>query len=304
MLYNSVIDAIGKTPLIKLNKIVKNVDATIYVKMESKNPGASIKDRLALAMINQAEKDGVLNADTHIIEPTSGNTGIGLAMICAVKGYKLTIVMPDSASIERRQIMSAYGALVVLTPAIEGIKGSINKSIEIAEAEDNSFIPMQFENKANAPIHRHTTAEEIWQDTNGDVDIFVAGVGTGGTVTGVAQGLHHHNLEIEVFAVEPSDSPVMSGGKAGPHKIQGIGAGFIPEVMDMSHISEVIKMEADDAFEMARQLAKEEGILCGISSGANVKAAIDIAKRPENKGKTIVTIICDTGERYLSTNLF
>ncbi len=304
MLYNSVIDAIGNTPLIKLNKITKDLDVTIYVKMESKNPGASIKDRLALAMIKQAEEEGIINESTNIIEPTSGNTGIGLAMICAVKGYKLTIVMPESASLERRQVMSAYGASLVLSPAAEGMKGAIRIANELAEKDANSFIPMQFENKANAPMHRHTTAEEIWQDTNGEIDIFVAGVGTGGTLTGVAQGLHHHNLEIKAVAVEPADSPVMSGGNPGPHKIQGIGAGFIPKVMDMSHISEVIKMEADDAFETVRQLAKEEGILCGISSGANVKAALDLAKRPENKGKTIVTIICDTGERYLSTGLF
>lgn len=304
MKYNSIIGAIGKTPIIKLNKITAGLDATIYVKMESKNPGASVKDRLALAMIEKAENEGTLDASTKIIEPTSGNTGIGLAMICAVKGYDLTIVMPDSVTKERRQLILAYGAKLVLTPASEGMKGSIAKAKEIAATFDKALIPMQFENEANAPMHRRTTAQEIWEDTNGEVDIFVAGVGTGGTVTGTAQGLHAHNLEVKAIAVEPEDSPVMSGGAPGPHKIQGIGAGFIPGVLDMEVLSDIVKVSNEASFVMARRLAKEEGILCGISSGANVHAAIEIAKRPENKGKTIVTIICDTGERYLSTELF
>ncbi len=304
MKYDSILDAIGRTPIIKLNKLTQGLDATVYVKMESKNPGSSVKDRLALAMIQKAEQEGTLDTDTHIVEPTSGNTGVGLAMLCAAKGYQLTIVMPDSVSKERRQIVRAYGAQVVLTPAAEGMKGSIAKAQEIAAESEKSLIPMQFENEANAPMHRHTTAEEIWEDTNGEVDIFVAGVGTGGTVTGVAQGLHYHNLEIKAVAVEPQDSPVISGGAPGPHKIQGIGAGFIPKVLDKSVLSEVIQVSSDDAFETSRRLAKEEGILCGISSGANVKAALEMASRPENKGKTIVTIICDTGERYLSTELF
>lgn len=304
MKHNSIIEAIGKTPIIKLNRITEGVGATVYVKMESKNPGSSVKDRLALAMIEKAENDGVLDKDTHIVEPTSGNTGVGLAMICAVKGYKLTIVMPESVTKERRQIIKAYGATLVLTPAAEGMKGAIAKANEIASNAEKSLIPMQFENEANAPMHRRTTAQEIWEDTNGEVDIFVAGVGTGGTVTGVAQGLHHHNLEVKVIAVEPEESAVISGGAPGPHKIQGIGAGFIPEVLDKQVLSEVIQMNTMEAFEMTRRLAKEEGILCGISSGANVTAALKVAKRQENKGKTIVTVICDTGERYLSTDLF
>jgi len=304
MQYNSILETIGKTPLVKLNQITKGIDATIYVKMESRNPGSSVKDRLALAMIRKAEKEGKIDAETHIVEPTSGNTGVGLAMLCAAKGYRLTIVMPDSVSKERRQIVRAYGATVVLTPAADGMKGSIAKAEEIAQESEKSFIPMQFENSSNAVMHRETTAEEIWEDTNGEVDIFVAGVGTGGTVTGVAQGLHHHNLEIKAIAVEPTDSPVISGGAPGPHKIQGIGAGFIPKVLDVEVLDEVVLVSSDDAFEMSRRLAKEEGILSGISSGANVKAALEVAKRPENKGKTIVTIICDTGERYLSTELF
>lgn len=304
MKHNTIIDAIGKTPIIKLNRITEGIDATIYVKMESKNPGSSVKDRLALAMIEKAEADGALDKDTLIVEPTSGNTGVGLAMICAVKGYKLTIVMPDSVTKERRQLIKAYGATLVLTPAAVGMKGSIAKAEEIAEAAEKSLIPMQFANEANAPMHRRTTAQEIWEDTNGEVDIFVAGVGTGGTVTGTAQGLHHHNIEIKAIAVEPEESAVISGGAPGPHKIQGIGAGFIPEVLDAELLSEVIQMNTMEAIEMTRRLAKEEGILGGISSGANVSAALQVAKRPENKGKTIVTIICDTGERYLSTDLF
>jgi len=301
---NSIIDTIGNTPLVKLNRMVDGIDATIFVKLEKQNPGASVKDRLALAMIEKGEKDGKINKDTLIVEPTSGNTGIGLAMICAVKGYKLTIVMPDSMTVERINLVKAYGAKVVLTPAAFGMKGSIERVKEIASKSDNSFIPMQFENPANAAMHRRTTAEEIWKDTEGKVDIFIAGVGTGGTVTGVAQGLHAHRSDIQAIAVEPEESAVISGKKAGPHKIQGIGAGFIPDVLDINELQEVVTINAKEAKEITCRLAKEEGILAGISSGANVAAALKVAARPENKGKTIVTIICDTGERYLSTDLF
>lgn len=304
MLYDSILDVIGKTPLVRLNRLTDGIDATVLVKLEKNNPAASVKDRLALAMIEQAEKEGLLKVNTKIIEPSSGNTGVGLAMLCAVKGYDLTIVMPDSVSSERAMMIKAYGANVVLTPAAAGMKGSITKADELAAMYEDSFIPMQFSNTANAPMHRRTTAEEIWVDTNGEVNIFVAGVGTGGTVTGVSQGLHAHNVEIETYAVEPEESSVISGGAPGPHKIQGIGAGFIPDVLDMTLITDVVTVNAVEAFDIARRLAKEEGIICGMSSGANVKAALDIAKRPENKGKTIVTIICDTGERYLSTPLF
>lgn len=304
MKYNSIIEIIGKTPMVRLNRITEGIDANVYVKVESNNPGASVKDRLALAMIEKAEQDGLVDKETHIVEPSSGNTGVGLAMLCAVKGYQLTIVMPESVTKERRQLVKAYGATVVLTPAAEGMKGAIAKTEEIAGNAEKSFVPMQFENASNAPMHRRTTAQEIWEDTNGEVDFFVAGVGTGGTATGTAQGLLDHNSAIKAIAVEPEDSPVISGGAPGPHKIQGIGAGFIPAVLDMSVISEVIQMNTQEALIMTRRLAKEEGILGGISSGANVAAAIQVAKRPENKGKTIVTIICDTGERYLSTDLF
>jgi len=304
MKHNSIVQVVGNTPLVKLNRITEGLEASVYVKMESANPGSSVKDRLALAMIEKAEQDGVLDKDTHIVEPSSGNTGVGLAMICAVKGYCLTIVMPESVTRERRQLVKAYGAKVVLTPAGEGMKGSIAKAEEIAKASKKSLIPMQFENTANAPMHRRTTAQEIWKDTNGEVDIFVAGVGTGGTLTGTAQGLRDHKQEVQAVAVEPEDSPVISGGAPGPHKIQGIGAGFIPAVLNTDEISEVVQMNTMEAFDMTRRLAKEEGILSGISSGANVAAAVRLAKRPENKGKTIVTIICDTGERYLSTDLF
>jgi len=301
---NSIIDTIGHTPLVQLNHVVDGIDATILVKLERQNPGASVKDRLAFAMIEKGEKEGKINKDTIIVEATSGNTGVGLAMICAVKGYKLTIVMPDSMTVERINLLKAYGAKVVLTPGVLGMKGAIEKVEDIVAQSDNSFIPMQFENTANAAMHRRTTAEEIWVDTDGSVDIFIAGVGTGGTITGVAQGLHAHRLDIQAIAVEPEESAVISGKSPGPHKIQGIGAGFIPDVLDINELQEVITINANEAKEMTRRLAKEEGILAGISSGANVAAALKVAARPENKGKTIVTIICDTGERYLSTDIF
>ncbi len=301
---NDISQLIGKTPLVKLRKLTEGIDAEVYVKLESMNPGGSVKDRLAFAMIEAAEKKGLVNKDTIIIEPTSGNTGIGLAMLCAVKGYKLFIVMPESVSVERRIILKAYGAELYLSPSIEGMKGSIQKANELAAENKNSYIPMQFENEANAEFHKKTSAVEIWEDTEGKVDIFVAGAGTGGTITGVADFLKSVKPSVYSVAVEPADSAVLSGKPSGLHKIQGIGAGFIPKVLRKELLDEVFPVENEAAFEFARKLATEEGILAGISSGANVYAALEIAKRPENKGKTIVTIICDTGERYLSTPLF
>ncbi|HKM92798.1 MAG TPA: cysteine synthase A [Prolixibacteraceae bacterium] len=301
---NDISQLIGKTPIVKLNRLAQGVEAEVYVKLESMNPGGSVKDRLALAMVNAGERDGLINSETTIIEPTSGNTGIGLAMMCAVRGYKLVLVMPESMSSERRAILKAYGAQLYLTPASGGMKASIAKAKELAAEISNSFIPMQFENEANVDFHRETTAPEIWADTEGKIDIFVAGAGTGGTITGVAQGLKKLNPQVKAIVVEPTDSPVISGGQPGPHKIQGIGAGFIPKVLNMSVVDGVFLVPNDKAFEFARRLTIEEGIFSGISSGANVYAALEIAKRPENKGKTIVTIICDTGERYLSTPLY
>ncbi|MCI1780052.1 MAG: cysteine synthase A [Bacteroidales bacterium] len=295
---------IGRTPLVKLQRLTKGLGAEVYVKLESLNPGGSVKDRLAYAMISAAEADGKINEKTIIIEPTSGNTGIGLAMICAIKGYKLKLVMPENMSPERRTILKAYGAELVLTPASEGMKGAIEKADEIARENNNTFMPMQFENPANVAYHRKTTAVEIWNDTSGKIDVFVAGVGTGGTFTGVSEVLKERNPLIRTIAVEPDASPVISGGKPGPHMLQGIGAGFIPKVLNLKMIDEVFTVRGEDALETARRLAKDEGILSGISSGANVYAALEIAGRPQYKGKTIVTIICDTGERYLSTPLF
>ncbi len=302
--FNNVSELIGGTPLIKLSKVVEGIDAEIFVKLESQNPGGSVKDRLALAMINDAEEKGLINEETEIIEPTSGNTGIGLAMISAVKGYKLTLTMPESMSIERRNMLKAYGANLVLTPADKGMKGAIAKAEELAAEKPNTFIPYQFRNQANVEMHRKTTAVEIWEDTDGQVDVFVAGVGTGGTFTGVVSKIRELKPGLTGVAVEPATSPVLSGDEPGSHKIQGIGAGFIPEIMDTSLIDEIVKITDDEALELARRLVKEEGILCGISSGANVAATIQLAKRPENKGKKFVTVICDTGERYLSTVLF
>jgi cysteine synthase A len=302
--FNNVSELIGGTPLIKLSKVVEGIDAEIFVKLENQNPGGSVKDRLALAMIHDAEEKELINKDTEIIEPTSGNTGIGLAMISAVKGYKLTLTMPESMSIERRNMLKAYGAKLVLTPADKGMKGAIAKAEELAAEKPNTFIPYQFRNQANVEMHRKTTAVEIWEDTDGQVDVFVAGVGTGGTFTGVVSKIRELKPGLIGVAVEPAASPVLSGEQPGSHKIQGIGAGFIPEIMDTSLIDEVLKITDDEALQVARKLAKEEGILCGISAGANVAATIQLAKRPENKGKKFVTVICDTGERYLSTVLF
>jgi len=299
-----ITELVGRTPLVQLNKLTKGIDATVLVKLESKNPAASVKDRLALAMIHAAEKEGKLDKDTVIIEPTSGNTGIGLAFICAVRGYKLKIVMPESVSLERRLLLKAYGCELILTSAKGGMKEAIAKTEELASEEAKAFIPMQFENPANVEMHRLTTAPEIWDDTDGKVDIFVAGAGTGGTITGVSERLKELKPELRSVVVEPSDSAVISGCAPGPHKIQGIGAGFIPKVLNVNVIDEIFPVSDVQAFDTARQLTSEEGILCGISSGANVFAALEIARRPENKGKLIVTIVCDTGERYLSTNLF
>jgi len=301
---DSIVDLVGRTPMVRLNRLTEGLDCEVIVKLESQNPGGSVKDRLGFAMIDAAEKSGVINKDTVIIEPTSGNTGVGLAFICAAKGYKLIIVMPDSVSIERRMIVHAYGGEVILTPGKEGMKGAIAKAEEIQKNTPGSFIPMQFINPANPEIHRKTTAIEIWDDTDGKVDIFISGSGTGGTITGVSEVIRAKKPSFYSVVVEPEDSAILSGGAPGPHKIQGIGPGFVPQVLNTSSYDEIFKVSAADSFETARKLAILEGIFCGISSGANVYAALQIAKRPENKGKMIVTIICDTGERYLSTPLF
>ena len=295
---------IGNTPLVKLNKVTKGCNASVYAKLEYQNPGGSVKDRLALAMINAAEAEGKINQETIIIEPTSGNTGIGLALICAVKDYKLKIIMPESVSIERRLILKAYGAELILTSAKGGMKEAIKKAEELSREIENSFIPMQFENMANVEMHRKTTAREIWNDTDGKVDIFVAGAGTGGTITGVSEELKLNKPSLHSVVVEPRNSAVLSGNPAGSHKIQGIGAGFIPKVLNTEIYDEIFQVDDETAFKQARVLAKEEGIFCGISSGANIYAALQIATREENKGKHLVVIVCDTGERYLSTTLF
>ncbi len=290
--------------MVRLNRMTEGLDCEIIVKLESQNPGGSVKDRLGFAMIDDAEKRGLINKNTVIIEPTSGNTGVGLAFVCAAKGYKLKIVMPDSVSVERRMIVQAYGGEVILTPGKDGMKGAIAKAEELKLGNPGSFIPMQFNNPANPEMHRQTTALEIWEDTDGKVDIFVAGSGTGGTITGVSEVIKAKKDSFYSVVVEPEESPVLSGGNPGPHKIQGIGPGFIPQVMNTSSYDEILTVSAYDSFETARKLASLEGIFCGISSGGNVYAALQLAKRPENKGKMIVTIICDTGERYLSTPLF
>lgn len=300
---NNITELIGNTPLVKINRL-NDTQANIYAKLESFNPASSVKDRIALAMIEAAEKAGKINKDTIIIEPTSGNTGIGLSFVSAAKGYKCILVMPESMSLERRKLLKGFGAQLVLTPASGGMKGAIAKAEELLAENPNSFMPMQFDNPANPEVHRLTTAEEIWNDTDGQVDIFIAGVGTGGTISGVSSVLKSKKASVKAVAVEPVDSPVISGGAPGPHKIQGIGAGFIPTNCDVKLIDDVVKIDNDTAFATAKRVIQEEGILCGISSGANIAAALEIAKRPENAGKNIVTIICDTGERYLSTALF
>ena len=295
---------IGHTPLVRLNAVSQGLAATILVKLEFKNPLGSVKDRIALSMIEAAEKNGLIKEDTVIVEPTSGNTGIGLAFVCAEKRYKLVLTMPETMSLERRKLLTHLGAELVLTPGSEGMKGAIQRASEIVSDTPNAYMPDQFSNPANPEIHRRTTAEEIWQDSEGTVDILVAGVGTGGTITGVSEVIKARKPGFTSIAVEPADSPVLSGGNPGPHKIQGIGAGFIPQVLNINVIDEVITVTNDQAFETARKLAKMEGILCGISSGAAVWAALEAGKRPENEGKIIVAILPSTGERYLSTPLF
>lgn len=301
---SNVTELIGKTPLIKINELSNTTNTTILGKCEFMNPSSSVKDRIANAMINQGIKDGNIKKDTIIIEPTSGNTGIGLAMVCAAKNLELILTMPESMSIERRQLLVALGAKLELTPAKDGMNGAIQKAALLNNEIKDSFSPQQFNNMANPQVHRETTALEILNDTDGNIDIFVAAVGTGGTITGNAEVLKKHNPNIQIIAVEPSTSPVLSGQKAGPHKIQGIGAGFVPKVLNTDVYDEVITVEDEIAFSTSRKLASDEGLLVGISSGANIWAATQVAKRPENKGKTIVTILCDTGERYLSTTLY
>ncbi len=302
-IYNNIAETVGKTPLVKLSSIFKG-NATILGKMEFFNPCSSVKDRIGKYMIEAAERDGKIKKDTVIVEPTSGNTGIGLAFICAAKGYKLVLTMPESMSIERRKLLGQLGAEIVLTPAPDGMAGAVRKARMMVSSDKKYFMPGQFENPANPLAHKETTAEEIWQDTDGMFDIFVAGVGTGGTITGCGEVFKDRNSDIKIAAVEPLSSPVLSGGSPGPHKIQGIGAGFIPENYEKEYVDEVIQVSNEDAIETAKELARKEGILAGVSSGANVWASIQLAKRSVNKGKKIVTVICDTGERYLSTDLF
>ncbi len=302
-IYNDMIGLIGNTPMVRISKLNSLGVAEVYAKIESRNPSLSVKDRLAKAMIKDAENRRVISKNTIIIEPSSGNTGIGLAMVCAVKGYKLIVTMPESMSVERRKLMNALGAEIVLTPAEKGMKGAIAKATELCE-EFNGYMPMQFENLSNVEMHMKTTAMEIWNDTDGEIDGIVTGIGTGGTFTGVSKALKAKKSSFFSIAVEPQDSPVLSGGSHAPHKIQGIGAGFIPSVVDVSLIDEVVKVSHQDAVNTARKLMKEEGILCGISSGANVWAALEVAKRKEFENKKIVTFVCDSAERYLSTILF
>ncbi|MDR3412495.1 MAG: cysteine synthase A [Formivibrio sp.] len=301
---NNVTELIGNTPLVRLNRITEGVGATIVAKLEYFNPSHSVKDRIAFAMIDAAEQAGLINKDTVIVEPTSGNTGIGLAMVCAARGYKLILTMPETMSKERRALLRGYGAELILTPGPDGMGGAIAKAKELVEANTNYFLPQQFENPANPEIHRRTTAEELWRDTDGQVDIIVAGVGTGGTITGIAEVIKARKPSFKAVAVEPDASAVLSGGPKGPHPIQGIGAGFIPAVLNTAIYDEVIRVKNDDAFAMARALATQEGILAGISSGAATWAALELAKRPENAGKLIAVIIPSFGERYLSTKLF
>jgi cysteine synthase A len=305
MKFHSIISStIGATPLVRLNRLNEGLDAQILAKLEFFNPLGSVKDRIAASMIEAAEIEGRITPQTLIVEPTSGNTGIALAFICAAKNYRLCLTMPDSMSEERRSLLKHMGAELILTPGAGGMNGAIGKAREILESEDNAYMPDQFANPANPKIHRETTAEEIWRDTEGQVDILVAGVGTGGTITGVAQAIKPKKPSFKAIAVEPADSPVLSGGSKGPHKIQGIGAGFIPEVLDQSIIDDVVTVSNEDAFETARRAAKLEGILCGISSGAALRAAFEVAGRAESAGKTIVVILASTGERYISTELF
>ena len=301
---NDVTGLVGNTPLVKLNRVTAGCGATVLAKLEFFNPGSSVKDRIAVAMLDAAQAAGKIGPDTVVLEPTSGNTGIGLAMVCAARGVKCAFTMPETMSRERKLLLKAYGAELILTPGPDGMGGAINKAKELAAADSRYFIPQQFENPANPAVHRSTTAEEIWRDTDGQVDIFIAGVGTGGTVTGVGEALKAKNPKIQVIAIEPDASPVLSGGTKGPHPIQGIGAGFVPAVLNTAIYDEVIRVKNDDALTMARRMATEEGLLVGISSGAASWAAVEVARRPENAGKNIVVIIPSCGERYLSTVLF
>jgi len=302
-LYSDITATVGSTPLVRLNRIAHNISSEIYVKCEFFNPLSSVKDRIGVAMIDAGEAAGAIKPDTVIVEPTSGNTGIALAFVCAARGYRLILTMPETMSIERRLLLRMLGAELVLTPGAEGMRGAIARAESLVGTTPNAYMPQQFKNPANPEIHRRTTAEEIWRDTGGKIDILVAGVGTGGTITGCGEVLKARNPQLKVIAVEPKDSPVLSGGKPGPHKIQGIGAGFVPEILNVGLLDEVITVDNEDALTMARRLSKEEGLLGGISSGANVWAALQLAKRPENHGKRIVTFAPSTGERYLTTAL-
>jgi cysteine synthase A len=303
-IYEDITQTIGNTPLVRLNRVTAGLRATVVAKLECFNPLSSVKDRIGVAMIEAAERAGLIKEDTIILEPTSGNTGIALAFVCAARGYRLTLVMPETFSVERRRLLRALGAELILTPGAEGMPGAVRKAEELAAADPRYFIPQQFKNPANPEIHRRTTAEEIWRDTDGQVDIVVAGVGTGGTITGVAEVIKARKPTFRAVAVEPARSPVLSGGQRGPHGIQGIGAGFIPEVLRLELVDEIVRVQDEDAKQMSRRLAKEEGMLVGISSGAAAWAALQVAARPENEGKLIVVILPDTGERYLSTDLF
>jgi cysteine synthase A len=303
-IYKSILDTIGRTPLVQLTRVTAGLNCTVLGKIEALNPGGSVKDRICLSMINEAERQDLINSETVLIEPTSGNTGIGLAMVAAVRGYRLILTMPETMSQERRQLLRAYGAELVLTPGSEGMKGAINKALALADNTPNSFIPQQFQNLANPKIHRETTGPEIWNDTEGKIDILVAGVGTGGTITGVAEYIKPIKPTFKTIAVEPENSPVLSGGHSGPHTIQGIGAGFIPDVLRVELIDEIIRVQDSDAVQTSRLLATKEGIFVGISAGAAAFAALQVAQRPETDGKIVVVVLPDTGERYLSTPLF